>query len=60
MAELPAESVAAVQAEPVPSDVDVIEALAYTMACLSGVIHPDLMARLTVVWKYVREHTDVN
>lgn len=57
-AEPPAESVATAQAEPLPSDVETIECLAYVMACLSGVIHPDVMDRLRVVWKYVKGHTD--
>lgn len=45
-------------APPGPSDVDAIEALSYVMAACSGVLHPDLMERLRVVFLYLRPRID--
>jgi len=44
-----------ISAYPAPSQVDAVEALAYVMATLSGVVEAHLMNRLRTVWLYVRE-----
>lgn len=44
-----------VSAYPLPSKVDAVEALAFVMATLSGVVEANLMNRLQTVWLYVRE-----